>query len=678
MIYKKLRNSGKDIKVLIGMFLLFFVMLLVYIHLGEFLDEADNILGGRIVANGGSVYKEFYSQHTPGMYYLCSIFAKLGANTLIEYRLLLYATLSIIWVLMYAIYSKNFGKMTMLLYPILYICIMASMDHGNKVLSEQIQAQAMVIIFLEFILYIKTKKITIRNSILISIAIFASVSVAFVSVFAIAVVALGICLIEIQDGIEKELRWNELILQFVRKYWKLAAIILAPFMLVIICYFLKGTIRDVYEQAFELNTKIYSKYLDGGFGNNALITAVNSIKIYFDTIDTMSLTIFTKPLESLRVFVNIFVNIYFLIFLYKKKKKSAIFIMSLFILMVGIRAFTGFHSIPYWAVTAMMGLIMLNDWMYAHNNMPHLGGKELFITIILLIIITTPYFKVLPNIVISKQDFVKSEYPKSRIEYYIEKLTNKEDKIFISNIGADVAYVNSDRLPASRVYCIVPWFMELFQNDLIDDIDKNKPKLIEYDPEYAVWGHKNKDTSASFENYIKQHYKMLKISDVDFKIWIRNDYYDQASEILGLKQPIFFIPTQKMNIVGPVRDGHEFLQVFKADGDKINKIRVQIGTYARSNNSELEMSISDMDTKEILYTTKMDMANMKDNEMNEVNISNINITKNKEYVIKFKAYNTTDNNFVTIYRTEQNLNESMGYAVIDGEKQPFNLNVAVY
>lgn len=145
-----------------------------------------------------------------------------------------------------------------------------------------------------------------------------------------------------------------------------------------------------------------------------------------------------------------------------------------------------------------------------------------------------------------------------------------------------------------------------------------------------------------------------------------------------LPKPIFTVPTQNLTIVNPITDGRQVEQSFIATANNISKVKVQIGTYVRKNNSSLEMYISDMESNQVIYTAKIDVPNLVDNEFAEIKVPDIAIKKGNKYIIGFKAKNTRATDFITIYRTESNLNESAGYAIVDGQKQDYNLNVQVF
>lgn len=145
-----------------------------------------------------------------------------------------------------------------------------------------------------------------------------------------------------------------------------------------------------------------------------------------------------------------------------------------------------------------------------------------------------------------------------------------------------------------------------------------------------------------------------------------------------LPGPIFSVPIQDMTIINATNNT-QIAQVFRADGDAdtITEVEVQIGTYMRVNHSNLQMIISDYETGAELYKTDIDVENLTDNAFEEIKVPNIAIERGKQYAICFVASNTTDSDYVAIYRTVHNLNEPAGYAVVDGKKQDYNLNIHI-
>lgn len=530
-----LRNKepvGKSILTCICLFLLYFILCSAYLNQGVFCDEADNMVGGMVVADGGVVYRDFYSQHTPVMYYLCAIFRLLGASSVFQYRMFFYLTLSLIWIFMYLRYQSTIGKMVMALYPVVYIVTMCNFNNlGHMVLSEQIQSQAMVILLIELLLFFKTKALKLVNSIMISIAIAAGFGVAFMSLLAIGVIFAGVLFIEISDSVIGKIGVKDTIVKIWKKYWKTLFIIALPFLAAFIYFAAYGLIRNVYDQAYLLNTKVYSKYT-GGVGGNILNTLVSPFQNYFVQLQSSINTLFSNPFSNLRIFLNYAVNIILVVQLFKWRKSYGI-IMAVFIIMTGARGFTEFHSIPYWAVCIMSGLILVSHWLKLHSQWKAFSFKQVACFATVAILIFTPYMSMITAIIPTRDTLaaVTDNTPATNsYDDYIQRLTKPEDTIY-SNSMNNLYYINSDRLPASRMYNIVPWFAELFEDKAVEDLSNNQPKIIIYDPKANIWDYVYEEFAPSVDKFIKENYTVMDICGPDF--WVLNSYYDEAKEILS-------------------------------------------------------------------------------------------------------------------------------------------------
>lgn len=530
-----LRNrepAGKRILTGIGLFLLYFILCSAYLNQGVFCDEVDNMVGGMVVADGGVVYRDFYSQHTPVMYYLCAIFRLLGASSIFQYRLFFYLTLSLIWVLMYLRYKNYVGKFAMALYPVVYAVTMCNFDGlGHMVLSEQIQSQAMVVLMIELLLFFQNKELKLSNSILISIAIAAGFGVAFMALLPIAAVFVGVLYIEISDSVIGKIGVGATIVRIWKKYWRALLIIAVPFLAAFVYFAAFGLIRNVYDQAYLLNTKVYATYT-GGFGGNILNTIVSPFQNYFSQLLSSLNALFTDPFGNLRILLNYVVNIIFVIGLFKWRKSYGV-IMAAFIVLTGARGFTAFHSIPYWAVCIMMGLILAARWIKAHPQWKSYSVKQAACICSAVFLIVTPYMTTFTNIVPTHETLaaVTQNVPATNsYEDYIQKLTGPEDTIYANTLN-NTFYINADRFPASRMYNMVPWFADLFEDKAVEDLSNNQPKVIIYDPKGTVWDYVYEEFAPSVDRFIKENYTVMDICGPDF--WVLNSYYDEAKEILS-------------------------------------------------------------------------------------------------------------------------------------------------
>ena len=115
-------------------------------------------------------------------------------------------------------------------------------------------------------------------------------------------------------------------------------------------------------------------------------------------------------------------------------------------------------------------------------------------------------------------------------EDYIQRLTGPEDTIYANTLN-NTFYINADRFPASRMYNMVPWFADLFEDKAGEDLSHNQPKVIIYDPNGPVWDYVYEEFAPSVDQFIKENYTVMDICGPDF--WVLNSYYDEAKEILS-------------------------------------------------------------------------------------------------------------------------------------------------
>lgn len=64
------------------------ILLLFGSQFGTFGDEVDNYLGGKIISQGGTLYRDYWSHHMPAAYQLSAVYASAGAKTYLHFRLM--------------------------------------------------------------------------------------------------------------------------------------------------------------------------------------------------------------------------------------------------------------------------------------------------------------------------------------------------------------------------------------------------------------------------------------------------------------------------------------------------------------------------------------------------------------------------------------------------------------
>ncbi|MDD6070285.1 MAG: hypothetical protein PUC12_05630, partial [Clostridiales bacterium] len=140
---KKMKDDSLLTTLLVGG--VTFLLIATFSVTSPFTDENDNIRGGMIIARGGVLYRDYVTQHTPVAYYLCALFALLGAGSVAQFRLSYYLFISIIWALVFSRHKKYYGAKKMIFLVMLEMMIVFSMvlPQGCQILSEGIQGICM-------------------------------------------------------------------------------------------------------------------------------------------------------------------------------------------------------------------------------------------------------------------------------------------------------------------------------------------------------------------------------------------------------------------------------------------------------------------------------------------------------------------------------------------------------
>ena len=144
--------------------------------------------------------------------------------------------------------------------------------------------------------------------------------------------------------------------------------------------------------------------------------------------------------------------------------------------------------------------------------------------------------------------------------------------------------------------------------------------------------------------------------------------------IKNTKIPLLLSPPNAAYI--PMKDGVVVSQYFTPASDLISEIAVLIGTYMRSNNTELTVSLVDAQIGQVVMTKTFNLKEALDNEFNGFPFE-CNITPKTQYRLDFSAKNAIGSE-VVIYRSDEGFSNSYNYSTVNGEKTEFSLCVSVY
>lgn len=529
---------------ILGIIIVYNVLTMVLIKYGLFCDEIDNIIGGKVIANGGILYKDYVTQHPPVMYYICAMLTKLGCITIPQYRIAFYIIMSAIMSFVYFRYSRYFGRKTLVILPLMFIFATVFVDNAFMILSDQMEAVALLVLFLEYLVYERKKVLTISNCIVISLSIFLAIGTAVVAFYPVIVIFLGAVTFEIiwlkRD--HKEEKCCRKIITF--KYLRLIGFIIIPFILVLAVMTVQNSLREAYTQAYVMNVQDYAKYT--GISSNIPETILSTFANYFSSAaDVLMALVLKGPFVSGSHLTSIILNLQRLVlflanFLFLghmiKNKKYALGIFSLlFAVFCTVRGIVSFHSLAWYTISSFMLLFLLNVYIFnplakaAKNNFKLLAMPKNIVRIGLLMVV----FALLASTYLYKYkiktyDAALGNAKPNQIESAILKLTNKDEKIYINDIDKLYIYVYSGRNLATSNLMMLPWVSDRFEIITIRELEKNNPRVIIYDQNAKTGSYKTKDFAADLDTYIRKNYSQIGYNGDNAKIWVRNDYLAQA------------------------------------------------------------------------------------------------------------------------------------------------------
>ena len=382
-------------------------------------------------------------------------------------------------------------------------------------LADQLQAQGMVVLLLEYLLYVKNKRLDIKNMLCISFAVFLAVGNAFVAVFAIFIIVLGFTTHEVV-AIFKErnsTNFKTTLKKHLLQYCQLVVICLCPFIILFGVYLVKGCLYDAYYGIYLINRVYYPIYISG-YGSSIVGTMIGCFDMYFSYVINAVSNFSNLNYYTVFLIITMFATVtYGLI----KKQYIAVVVIFCFTVFCGSRGYVHFHALPYYAVCLMLFSLLVQLIFYKiYNKKIKAMTKYKLILTVGLLIITFPFaylhFDNLAEYKISKQELLFG--PKTNLEKQIADLTVPGDEIYFCALDTGVL-INTQTFPATASP-VCPWIYDAYKEKIFNDLETKKPNVIYYFPNYSVWGYKLNEFAPELSEYINTKYKLI-----DENIYIR-------------------------------------------------------------------------------------------------------------------------------------------------------------
>ena len=476
-----------------------------------FSDEYDNITGGMIIANGGVLYRDYVTQHTPIAYYICAVFALLGAGSVQQFRLSYYLLEALIWGGLYYRHSRKIGKEKMLLLSISECIFISSMmpPQSYQILSDGIQGICMVTLLLEFLEYYRDRELNWNRVIIVSLCIWGSFGAAFVSIYAIIWPVLAVFGVEICNWVKNDIDIKSMLL----RYYKLLISLAVPLILFIIYFMANHCLIRAFDQFYVFNREVYPQYILG-FGNNILQPFSDAVVNTFGIIGENIGAILNSTATTTQIMQAVICLLVVISVVKMGMQKCYVEMFVLVMAMCGsaTRGYD-FHGLAAWYIAIMIIVLYINtiELFTSYKEIKMSAG--IMLTSFLLSTYTTD----VGNNLSYKQDAI------SEMEEYIIRNTEEGERLFLDAFVYNAVYLlHKNREPVNRAMYILPWYMDWYEEDSIEDLRNNSPDVVVYCEDKEVWGYTYYSNALAEE--IREEYK--KVSDNPdegwkYDVWLR-------------------------------------------------------------------------------------------------------------------------------------------------------------
>ena len=473
-------------------------------------DEKEVLLAAFVQRGGGVLYRDFVTLHMPFTYWLTGLYAFFGATTAVHFRLFFQLTFCVVWSLVYYRHRRSGVRyaaalMSVLWGPVTYLFIGESAFH---VLPDQLAALAMAVLFLELHGYSRDHRLRIGRAAVMSACIFFGIQSSILVIFPLIAVLVFL--------VAEELRYSRKRLRrpprgyYRRRYIWPAGIIAAAFVIAWIVMAIQGALGEAFAQTLRFTTDTYTKYI--GYGGTPLRFLVSG----FANIGQLFTSTFSGGFEgeliSARVVQCFLVLGAAAAAVFEGRRYGwprAVTILFLFETLAARNA-VRFHSLMFWAVILLFLLTRIPELSAGEEVLPvrrrkgqpvspeeqepsakaarsrlpwkvrfwlALAGGLLFLAIFII-----------PYISMTFRSLSAGPMQVSAAELAAVRRTQPGKTVFIdTNVLKSCYVLSKGRLPVNRACSVLPWYCEVYENEMVEVLRDKAPDVMLYRTKPVVW-----------------------------------------------------------------------------------------------------------------------------------------------------------------------------------------------
>lgn len=475
-------------------------------------DENEALLAAFVQRGGGVLYRDYVTLHMPLTYWLTGLYALLGATTTVHFRLFFQLTLCVVWSLVYYRHRATGVRMAVALLsvcwgPVTYLMIGDSAFH---VLPDQLAALAMGVLFLEIHCYSRDHRLRVGRAAILSACIFFGIQSVILVIFPLIAVLIFFA--------AEELRFSRKRLRrppkgyYRRRYLWPAGIIAGAFVIAWIGMAVTGSLGEAFSQTLSFTTGTYAKYI--GFSGTPLKFLVSGFANIGQLFTSTFAGSFEGELLSARIVQCLLVVAAIVAAVMEGRKYGAPRAVSLLLIFetLAARNAVRFHSLMFWAVIILFLLTRIpvlsageevlptrrrkgqaenpDEFSEPSSRKPAPSRLPLRVRLGILGGSAAVFFLIfgIPYISMAFRSLSAGPVKVSAAELTAVRRTQPGKTVFIdSNVLTSCYVLSKGRLPVNRACAVLPWYCEVYENEMVDTLREKSPDVMLYRTKPVVW-----------------------------------------------------------------------------------------------------------------------------------------------------------------------------------------------
>ena len=486
-----------------------FVLFFLNRTMPEYVDESDNLLGGRLIAGGYRLYVDYFSQHMPAPYLAAAIATVFGAADLVTYRAF-FAVFVTVVLGAAAWYFRTRLSAIFLLSLVGLIAIGHPIFSGYMLLADHLFALALLLILLFVLAH--DVSFDLPQQVAISLCAFVALHSTLISMYPLLLVALYYIIRKRPS---------------LREGGRFALILALPHVLLVLVLMQQNSLGALVEDALVFNQRYYSHY---DIGSDPWSILSNSLREFSTTLIQ-----YLRPTGLREIETNLLIaNILAIAVAWRwRGPHFGVFYLALVILsrMRG----AGYHGSPYFLVSFVSVSLVLayavntarqvlrawrsytpRQWLLPAGLLVYVGLVGLFVRDV------GGFYRRLPR----GQD-LGSPYA-----LVVTAATGPTDRIWVAPNGPYV-YLQAHRLPASRYSYYQPWLSDSpeISAAILRDLQAVQPPIVVYEADKHIEWSFPLPTPAEYGgqvyDYLRVAYEPASANDQLLRnVYLRRDQAD--------------------------------------------------------------------------------------------------------------------------------------------------------